>query len=173
MSPSTYYYKNKIKIVMVQLSEKEKSVAISIVAAAEDSDVESFARSKSSLLDGLEIGKEIELAPAEELIHKKSFTDRKTEKTKSYFNCFAAIDGKTVEFAASRLNDSFNTESGLMYRVKNFASTKIACEELAGKTIRVVKKVITPKVNFVDGLPEESKTETRKVNLFEIVEAAK
>ena len=104
---------------------------------------------------------------------KLTLKNRKTERQKSYFNCFAAIDGKTVEFAASRLNDSFSTPQGVMYRVANFASTAIACETLAGKVLKVVKKIVTPKVTFSDGVPEESKTETRIVSLFEVVEAAK
>ena len=169
MSPSTYYYKNKIKIVMVQLNEKQKAAAVSIKAAAQDEDVASFGRTKSSLLDSLEVGKTIELNGADEMLAKKTFTDKKTGVTRSFYNCYAAIDGKTVEIAASRLNDAFSTPQGVMYRVSNFASTAIACETLAGKVLKVVKKIVTPKVTFSDGVPEESKTETRTVSLFEIV----
>lgn len=154
---------------MVQLNEKQKSEAVSVTTAAADEDVASFGRTKSSLLDSLEVGKEIELAESTQMLTKKSFTDRKTKETRSYYNCYASIDGKTVEFAASRLSDSFNTPQGVMYRVANYASSAIACETLAGKTIKVSKKVVTPKVTFVDGLPEESKTETRIVSLFEVV----
>ena len=156
---------------MVQLNEKQKAAAVSVTAATQDEDVASFGRTKSSLLDSLEVGKTIELNEADELLVKKTFTDKKTGVTRSFYNCYAAIDGKTVEIAASRLNDAFSTPQGVMYRVSNFASTAIACETLAGKVLRVTKKVTTPKINFVDGLPEESKTETRIVSLFEVVDA--
>ena len=150
--------------------KQQKAAAVSVTAAAQDGDVASFGRTKSSLLDSLEVGKTVELNKADELLVKKTFTDKKTEVTRSYFNCFAAIDGKTVEFAASRLNDAFSTPQGVMYRVANFASTAIACETLAGKVLKVCRKIVTPKVTFSDGVPEESKTETRVVSLFEVVE---
>lgn len=120
-------------------------------------------RQRGRVLDGLNAGDVLTLAPIGKLCLPREFGEDKKK-----FVAIAANSKKKgkLEFGASHLCESFTAESGeKVFRFGDYLSIAAACDALAGKSFTAQPTKVFHQ-EFADGKLKVDKSKTDTINVF-------
>ena len=127
-------------------------------------------RQRGKVLDGLNAGDVLTLAPIGKLCLPREFGEDKKK-----FVAIAANSKKkgALEFGGSHLCESFTAENGgKVFRFGDYLSIAAACNELAGKSF-TAQPVKVFHQEFADGKLKVDKAKTDTINVFGLLVANK